>query len=56
MALGVDKRSYLTQENTAVALNQEHLDKVRDEHLKYSVRLQNLSGLRREESIKFIVS
>jgi hypothetical protein len=54
--LGVEKRSYLSHENKAIKLTQEHLDKVTDRYTQFSLRLQSEFGLRREEAIKFNVS
>jgi site-specific recombinase XerC len=53
--LGIDRRSYITNESKAVELKVYHLEKVDDENLRYSLRLQAEFGLRREEALKFIV-
>ncbi len=52
--LGIDKRIYITNENKAVELKHHHLEKVSDQNLHFSLKLQAAFGLRREESIKFI--
>jgi len=54
--LGIDKRTYISSDNKAVKLEPKHLEKVYDEHLKLSLRLQSEFGLRREEAIKFNAS
>ena len=51
--LGIDKRIYVTNDNKAVQLTQEHLNQVDDPNIKVSLQLQAQFGLRREESIKF---
>jgi len=52
--LGIDRRTYITNESKAVELKHLHLEKVNDQNLRYSLRLQAEFGLRREEAIKFI--
>ncbi len=54
--LGVTRRVYVTQDNKAVELKKEHLDKLDNQYIKYSLRLQSAFGLRREEAIKFSVN
>lgn len=54
--LGIDRRTYITNENKAVELKQSHLEKVEDQNLRFSLRLQAEFGLRREEAIKFIAN
>jgi hypothetical protein len=54
--LKIGSRSYIPESSKAVQLSNEILSKIPDGYLKYSIRLQQEFGLRREESIKFIVS
>lgn len=54
--LNIEKRSYIAKDNIAISLKQSHLDRITDQRLKFSIRLQSQFGLRREEAIKFIVS
>lgn len=51
-ALGIDNRTYVTNENKAQFLD-GRLGKVEDAYINMSLRLQAAFGLRREESIKF---
>lgn len=51
--LEIDRRVYVTHENKAVELTPEHLEKVADPNIRYSLQLQAQFGLRREEAIKF---
>lgn len=51
--LEIDRRVYITNENKAVELTPEHLEKVTDPNIRYSLQLQAQFGLRREEAIKF---
>jgi len=52
--LGIENRSYKPTHNKAIeSLN---IDSINDINIQFSVRLQQLFGLRREESIKFIPS
>lgn len=53
-ALAVEKRIYQPQRNRA--LYDIDISKIQDPNIRYSVMLQKLFGLRREESIKFIPS
>ncbi|PKG73033.1 integrase (plasmid) [Shewanella sp. GutCb] len=50
--LGIEKRVYITNENKGKSLSQEQLDSIPDQHVKMSLRLQELFGLRREEAMK----
>ncbi len=50
---GIPDRQFVTGESRAVALEQAALDRVKDEHVRMSLRLQQAFGLRREEAIKF---
>jgi site-specific recombinase XerC len=52
-ALGIEKRKYTTNENKAINVMNEQLTKVTCLYIKFSLQLQELFGLRREESIKF---
>jgi hypothetical protein len=54
--LGIARRSYVARESKARELPKASLEKVTDPHLQFSLRLQAAFGLRREESIKFIVA
>ena len=49
----IERRVYVTGEDKSRALEQEKLEKVRDQHVRMSLKLQEAFGLRREESIKF---
>jgi len=51
--LGIDKRQYVTRTNKAKTLETEQLDRVTDEYVRMSLKLQQAFGLRREEAIKF---
>ena len=51
--LGVPERRFVTNENKARELNDGDLNKISDPHVRMSLVLQQLFGLRREESIKF---
>jgi site-specific recombinase XerC len=50
--LGISERHYVTQENKAKELG-NRLDRITDAHVRVSLKLQAVFGLRREESIKF---
>ena len=50
---GIPDRRFITNESKAKTLNCAGLDKVRDEHVRMSLELQQAFGLRREEAIKF---
>jgi Integrase/Phage integrase, N-terminal len=50
---GIDRRVYVTNDSKATDLAAGALQRVDDEHLRMSLRLQAAFGLRREESIKF---
>ena len=49
---GIPDRRFITNESKAKTLTQEHLEKVRDEHVRMSLELQQTFGLRREEAMK----
>ena len=46
-------RRFVTNESKAKTVTRSQLDKVRDEHVRMSLELQQAFGLRREEAIKF---
>ena len=50
--LGLQKRTYIPTKNKAINLTSENLEKVRDQYIEASLRLQYHLGLRKEESIK----
>ncbi|HAA45566.1 MAG: integrase [Halomonas sp. 54_146] len=50
--LGIPERRYVTNESKAKELG-DGLDRITDSHVRMSLRLQAVFGLRREESIKF---
>jgi site-specific recombinase XerC len=50
---GIPDRRFVTNESKAKTLTTSQLDKVRDEHVRMSLELQQAFGLRREEAIKF---
>jgi len=52
-AYGIGKRSYVDNESKAWNLDRTKLEKVSDEYIRISLRLQAAFGLRREEAIKF---
>jgi integrase len=51
---GIPNRVFVTNTNKAKSISEVDLAKVRDEHVRMSLELQQAFGLRREESIKFI--
>ena len=51
---GIANRIFVTNTSKAKSILEADLAKVRDEHVKMSLELQQAFGLRREESIKFI--
>lgn len=53
---GIPNRIFVTNTSKAKSILEVDLAKVRDEHVKMSLELQQAFGLRREESIKFIPS
>jgi hypothetical protein len=53
---GIPNRVFVTNTNKAKSISKVDLAKVRDEHVRMSLELQQAFGLRREESIKFIPS
>jgi len=54
--LGIERRTYVTNEDKSRDLDAEKLAAVRDPYVAMSLRLQAELGLRREESIKFTPS
>lgn len=50
---GIPDRSFVAQESKAKTVTRAELEKVRDEHVRMSLELQQAFGLRREEAIKF---
>ena len=52
-AYGIDERRYVTNESKAVFMTHGDLDRVKDDHVRASLELQQAFGLRREECLKF---
>jgi len=50
---GIPDRRFITKESKARSVTQSQLDKVRDQHVRMSLELQQAFGLRREEAMKF---
>lgn len=50
---GIPNRQYVTNADKSLSLTKEKLDRVRDEHVRMSLLLQQAFGLRREEAMKF---
>lgn len=50
---GIPDRRFIANESKAKTVTQTQLDKVRDEHVRMSLELQQAFGLRREEAMKF---
>ena len=50
---GIPDRRFINNESKAKTVTRSQLDKVRDEHVRMSLELQQAFGLRREEAIKF---
>jgi site-specific recombinase XerD len=50
---GIPDRRFITNESKARTVTRSQLDRVRDEHVRMSLELQQAFGLRREEAIKF---
>ena len=53
---GIGNRVYVTNRDKSRALDPDRLRRVRDAHVRMSLRLQAVFGLRREEAIKFVPS
>ena len=51
---GIPNRQFITSISKAKSVSEADLAKVRDEHVRMSLELQQAFGLRREEAIKFI--
>ena len=49
---GIPDRRFVTNESKAKTATQEQLEKVKDEHIRMSLELQQAFGLRREEAMK----
>jgi integrase len=49
---GIPDRRFVTNESKAKTITHEQLEKVRDEHVRMSLELQQAFGLRREEAMK----
>lgn len=54
--LAIDKRQYVAQQSKAISLTEIQMAKITDPHIRLSLRLQQHFGLRREESLKLIIS
>jgi len=50
---GIPDWRFVTNESKAKSVTRPQLDKVRDEHVRMSLELQQAFGLRREEAMKF---
>jgi integrase len=50
---GIPDRRFVTNKSKAKTVTSEQLDKIRDEHVRMSLELQQAFGLRREEAMKF---
>lgn len=53
---GIPERQFVTNVSKARSVDADVLGKVRDQHVRMSLELQQAFGLRREEAIKFIPS
>ena len=53
---GIGNRTYVTNEDRSRRLDADRLERVKDAHVRMSLRLQEVLGLRREEAIKFTPS
>ena len=51
---GIPNRQFVTGSSKAKSVSATELEKVRDQHVRMSLELQQTFGLRREEAIKFI--
>jgi hypothetical protein len=51
---GIPNRQFVTDSSKAKSVSATELEKVRDQHVRMSLELQQTFGLRREEAIKFI--
>jgi hypothetical protein len=50
---GIPDRRFVVSESKATSVTSEQLEKIRDEHVRMSLELQQAFGLRREEAMKF---
>jgi integrase len=50
---GIPDRRFVASESKATSVTSEQLEKIRDEHVRMSLELQQAFGLRREEAMKF---
>lgn len=50
---GIEQRVFVSGQSKARDLPSDQLDRIRDQHVRMSLRLQAAFGLRREEAIKF---
>ena len=50
---GIPDRKFVAEESKAKTMTNEALDKIKDAHVRVSLELQRVFGLRREEAIKF---
>lgn len=55
-AYGIERRQYQTNVNKAREATLEHLERIRNEHVRLSVEMQRQFGLRREEAMKIQVA
>jgi integrase len=53
---GIPNRIFVTDSSKAKSVSAMQLEKVRDQHVRMSLELQQAFGLRREEAIKFMPS
>jgi integrase len=53
---GIPNRIFVTDSSKAKSVSAAQLEKVRDQHVRMSLELQQAFGLRREEAIKFMPS
>ena len=53
---GIERRQYQTNVNKAREITVEHLERIRNEHVRLSVEMQRQFGLRREEAMKIQVA
>jgi site-specific recombinase XerD len=51
--LGIDNRIYVTNDDKSIKVTNEQIDNIKSPYIKLSLQLQELFGLRREESMKF---
>jgi integrase len=50
---GIPDRRFVASESKATSVTSEQLEKIRDEHVRMSLELQQAFGMRREEAMKF---